>query len=40
MGVREIEVFHSIGIMLRSLHEVVAERIQESYRYEEVRPKV
>ena len=35
-----IEVFHSIKTMLRKLHRAVAEENQESYWYEEVRPKV
>ena len=40
MKVRGIEVFHSIKTMLRKPHKVVAEGNQESYWYEEVRPKV
>ena len=35
-----IEVFHSIETMLRKPHKEVADRSQELYWYEEVRPKV
>ena len=40
MQVDQTEVFHSVETMLHKPHKVDCRGDQESYRYEEVRPKV